>query len=86
LLDPAAVIARHPTAQKIKRAEITSEGPNEVWRCDGHDKLKKYGFVIWGMRDKYSGKWLGLWVVPSDRFGIIAAYLWLSAVQKLRGE
>ena len=27
------------------------QGPNEVWHCDGYDKLKPYGFAIHGCID-----------------------------------
>jgi len=64
---------------------LTSAGPNEVWCCDGHDKLCKYGFAIWGVRDKFSRKWLGLWVMPNNRLSDSVAYLWLTLVRKLGG-
>src|ERR1700744_1230561 len=84
-LDPDAVIARNPMAHKLYRVPLTSEGPNDVWCCDGHDKLVKYGFAIWGMRDKFSRKWLGLWVVPNNRIGLVVTYLWLTVVRDLGG-
>ena len=31
-------------------------------------------------------KWLGAWVVPSNRMGNVIAYLWLCAVQKYGGK
>lgn len=86
LLDPAAALARNPTSRVIRRSPLTSEGPNEVWCCDRHDKLCKYGFAIWGIRDKFSRKWLGLWVMPNNRFGVVVAYFWLSLVRDLKGE
>ena len=86
MVDPEGVVARHPTSRQIRRVPLLSKGPNEVWCCDGHDKLCKYGFAIWGMRDKFSRKWLGLWVVPNNRIGGVVAYLWLSVVHKLGGK
>src|ERR1700754_3763732 len=86
MLDPSAALARNPTARQIKHIALTSEGPNEVWCCNGHDKLTKYGFVIWGIRDKFSRKWLGLWVVLNNRIGIVVAYLWLTVVRDLGGK
>jgi len=85
VLDPAGVDARNPTSRRIQRVPLTSEGPNDVWCCDGHDKLVKYGFAIWGFRDKFSRKWLGLWVIPNNRIGIVVAYLWLKVVRQLGG-
>lgn len=88
ILDPEGVILRGPTARRIERRPLTSAGPNEVWCCDGHDKLAKYGFSIWGMRDKFSRKWLGVWCLPtsSNRYAVVAAYLWLSVVLELGGK
>lgn len=85
-LDPLGLELRNPTAKQIKRIALTSAGPNEVWCCDGHDKLVKYGFAIWGFRDKFSRKWLGLWVIPNNRVGVVVAYLWLSVVHDLGGK
>jgi hypothetical protein len=76
---------RTPNSKQIQRTALTSEGPNEVWCCDGHDKLCRYGFAIWGIRDKYSRKWLGLWVMPNNRIGSAVAYLWLKLVRKIGG-
>jgi hypothetical protein len=85
MVDPEGVLARHPTARRIRRVPLSSQGPNEVWCCDGHNKLCKYGFAIWGVRDKFSRKWLGLWVLPSNRIANIVAYLWLTLVEKIGG-
>lgn len=85
MVDPVAALARHPTSRQIRRVQLISRGPNEVWCCDGHDKLSKYGFGMWGIRDKFSRKWLGLWVLPNNRIGGVVAFLWLSLVHKLGG-
>jgi hypothetical protein len=74
-----------PTMKKIKRGVLTSLGPHHEWSGDGHDKLVKLGFPIWGIRDKWSGKWLGLWVVPNNRYKEAVAYLYLSLVTELAG-
>jgi len=85
LMDPEAATARNPTSRQFRRIPLTSKGPNEVWCMDGHDKLCKYGFAIWGIRDKFSRKWLGLWVVPNNRLQDVVAYLWLSLVRDSGG-
>jgi hypothetical protein len=72
---PEGFIDRHPTAKKIVRTPLTSAGPNEEWSGDGHDKINKLGFGIYGIRDKASGKWLGLWLVPNNRKGEMVGYL-----------
>jgi len=38
-MDPQGALSRNPTFRQIRRIALTSEGPNDVWCCDGHDKL-----------------------------------------------
>ena len=85
-LDPDGFASREPTARKIQRGTLVAVGPHDEWSCDGHDKLVKYGFPIWGVRDKWGGKWLGLWVIPNNRYKDVIAYLWLSLVKDLGGR
>jgi hypothetical protein len=85
-MDPDGFTMREPDAQKIHRGVLVSLGPHHEWSCDGHDKLSKIGFPIWGVRDKWSGKWLGLWVVPNNRFMTVIAYLYLSLIVLLGGK
>ena len=59
---------------------------SEAEQLDGHDKLYKIGFPIWAIVDDATSKWLGAWVVPSNRMGNVIAYLWLCAVQKYGGK
>lgn len=82
---PEGFIQRNPTAHRIVRAALTSLGPHEEWSADGHDKLCKYGLAIWAVRDKFSSKWLGLWVMPNNRIALAIAYCWLSLVRSLGG-
>ena len=65
---------------------LPCEGPNDVWLCDGHDKLGGYGFTLWGLRDKFSQKWLALWVLPNNRIDQVVPYLWLKLVHDLGGK
>lgn len=76
---------RDPVAKKIQRKPLTAAGPNHEWSGDGHEKLAALGFPVWGIRDKWSGKWLGLWCVPSARHKVVVAYLFLSLVHELGG-
>ncbi|EIN04921.1 hypothetical protein PUNSTDRAFT_116208 [Punctularia strigosozonata HHB-11173 SS5] len=59
--------------------------PHHEWSGDGHDKLARISFPIWGIRDCWSGKWLGLWVVPNNRFKSLITYLYLWLVHELGG-
>jgi hypothetical protein len=86
LLFPQGFDIRDPNTKKVKRKPLLSLGPNDEWSCDGHDKLKAYGFPIWGVRDKWSRKWLGLWVVPDNRLGLVIAYLYLRLVRDKGGK
>ena len=77
---------REPTAKKVIWQALVSLGIHHEWSCDGHDKLNSCGFQIYGVKDKWSGKWLGLWVVPNNRYKIVIAYLWLSLMIKYKGK
>ncbi|KAM5544110.1 hypothetical protein V8D89_002296 [Ganoderma adspersum] len=85
-LDPDGFSKRAPTSKKKHRVALVVLGPDFEWSCDGHEKLSKLGFPIWGIRDVWSGKWLGLWVVPNNRLKVVVAYLYLSLVRELGGK
>ncbi|KAG8938640.1 hypothetical protein FRC04_008035 [Tulasnella sp. 424] len=82
---PEGFDVREPTAKRIPRGTLYALGPHDCWSMDGHDKLTERGFPIYGIRDKWSGQWLGLWVVPNNRVGNVVAYLYLSLVHELGG-
>ena len=82
---PEGFELRDPLAKKIKRGVLVAIGPHEEWSGDGHDKLSPIGFPIYGIRDKWSGKWLGIWVVPNNRLADVVAYLWLTLMEELEG-
>lgn len=84
--NPAGFQLRDPTAKKIWRVPIVSIGIHERWTADGHDKLNKIGFPIWAAVDFATGKILDAWVVPNNRLGTVIAYLFLSLVEKFKGE
>ncbi|KAH9884127.1 hypothetical protein C8Q73DRAFT_749482 [Cubamyces lactineus] len=84
-LDGEGFQLRHPRTKKKHRVALVVLGPDYEWSCDGHDKLASIGFPIWGIRDVWSGKWLGLWVVPNNRLKVVVAYLYLSLVRELGG-
>ena len=82
---PEGFALREPTAKKVFRVPKVPIGIHERWAGDGHDKLYKIGFPIWAVVDDATGKWLGAWVVPSNRIGEIVAYLFLCLVEKYEG-
>ncbi|KAG6372147.1 hypothetical protein JVT61DRAFT_8557 [Boletus reticuloceps] len=83
--DPTGFELRDPTVKKILRQPLVALGPHHEWSGDGHDKLSSIGFPIWGIRDKWSGKWLGLWVVPNNRLKTAIAYLYLTTIENVGG-
>ena len=64
-----------PRAWKILHIAKNPVGIHEHWAGDGHDKLYSIGFPIWAIVDDATSKWLGAWVVPSNRMGNIVGYL-----------
>jgi hypothetical protein len=84
--DPDAFGERNPSGKKIQRSQKKPIGIHERWAGDGHDKLYKIGFPIWAVVDDATTKWLGAWVVPSNRMGIIVGYLFLLTVEKYGGR
>jgi hypothetical protein len=85
LQDPEGFSIRDPTAKRIQRVALVVPGPHYEWSGDGHDKLAAIGFPIWELRDVWSGKWLGIWVLPNNRLKLAIAYLYLSLVEELGG-
>jgi hypothetical protein len=78
---------REPGAKKILRIAKNplAVGIHERWAGDGHDKLYGIGFPIWAVVDDATSRWLGAWVVPSNRMGNIVGYLFLALVKKYGG-
>ena len=83
---PEGFAKRDPTAKKIFRVAKVPLGIHERWSCDGHDKLYKIGFPVYAIVDDATSKWLGAWIVPSNRVGFIIGYLFLCLVEEYEGE
>ncbi|KAF8331035.1 uncharacterized protein EI90DRAFT_3123712 [Cantharellus anzutake] len=75
---------REPCGKKIRRHPI-SVGPGAEWSGDGHEKLKKIGFSIYGIHDVATGKWLKLKLLPDNRLKETIAYVYLELVEELGG-
>ncbi len=84
--DPEGFSQREPTSKKIRRFPKYPVGIHERWSADGHDKLYKIGFPIYGIVDDATGKSLGAWVLPSNRLGFLIAYCFLCVVEKYGGK
>lgn len=85
-LDPEGFDRPQPHKKKIHRTPLTALGPNHEWSGDGHDKLTAIGFPIYGIRDKWSGLWIGLWVLPNNRLKRAVAYCYLQVVHEMGGK
>lgn len=84
---PKSFDLHEPTAtKKVHHTQLVALGPNHEWSGDGHDKLSAIRFPIWGIHDKWSGRWLGLWVVPNNRVKNAVAYMYLSLVYRIGGK
>ncbi|TFY75926.1 hypothetical protein EWM64_g8088 [Hericium alpestre] len=82
---PEGFEKRMPTTTKILRHPKHPIGIHERWSADGHDKLYSIGFPVWAVVDDATSKWLGAWIVPSNRLGVIIAYCFLDVVEKFQG-
>lgn len=75
-----------PSSKKIFQVAKVPIGIHERWAGDGHEKLYKIGFPIWAVVDDTTGKWIGVWVIPSNRMGYIIGYLFLCLVELFGGK
>ena len=77
---PEGFAQRAPGRKIIHRTPLHSLGPDEEWSMDGHDKLAKAGFGIYGIRDKFSGKYLYYRVLPSNRYAAVIGMVFLECI------
>lgn len=75
---------RMPTSKQITRSPLTSIGPNE-WLMDGHDKLQVAGFDIYGVQEKWLGRWHHCWVIPSNCYAAVVGVIQLECIKKVGG-
>lgn len=54
VVDPEGVAIRAAAFTTWRRREFLIQGPNKVPLIDGHDKLSRFGFEIYGAIDAYS--------------------------------
>ncbi|KAI5788940.1 hypothetical protein DFH27DRAFT_632694, partial [Peziza echinospora] len=53
-----------------RRGQYQIKGPNRVWSIDGHDKLSRFGFQIYGCIDAYSRYIVWCYVGHSNRTAV----------------
>lgn len=70
-IDPEGVaIQGKAFASSRRRKESFVKGPNRVFSIDGHDKLSKFGFEIYGAIDAYSRYIVSCYVEISNRTAV----------------
>ena len=70
-VDPAGVAIRSQMiGKKRARHEFHIQGPNRVLSIDGHDKLARFGFEIYGAIDAYSRYIVWCYVGISNRTAV----------------
>lgn len=81
VVDPEGVEARR--RYKLKRRTYNSPGPNFIWHADNYDKLKRFGFPIYGCIDGYSRKVIWLEVSKSNNDPKVIGSYYLKTIKKL---
>jgi transposase InsO family protein len=83
-LDSLGVAVRNPLNDRgglNRTRNFTVKGPNWLWCLDGHDKLKPYGFEIYGCVDAYSRKIIWFFVGSSNATAVSVLKQYLQAVK-----
>ncbi|KAH9444929.1 hypothetical protein Pst134EB_025181 [Puccinia striiformis f. sp. tritici] len=71
--------------QSCKRRVYRTLGPNHIWSCDGHNKLKPFGLTVYGFIDAWSRKILGMYVHVTNNDPRHIAVYFLHIVSKAGG-
>lgn len=64
-----------------KRGQYGVPGPNRIWSIDGHDKLSRFGFEIYGCIDAYSRCIMWAYVGHSNRTAVSVMKQYLLTVK-----
>ena len=71
VVDPEGVASRAEAfCIHRRRREFSIKGPNRVLSVDGHDKLSRFGFEIYGAIDAYSRYIVWCYVGISNRTAV----------------
>ena len=71
-MDPGETETRR--ADRLRRRQYVSVGPNLCWHADGYDKRKPYGFPIHGFVDAF---------LRTNSDPVVFAYLYIETVEKI---
>ncbi|MEM9091310.1 MAG: hypothetical protein AAGC93_21535, partial [Cyanobacteria bacterium P01_F01_bin.53] len=69
--------------RNLKCRIYTVKGPNHLWHADGNDKLKRYGFCIYGCIDGFSRKVIWLSCTRTNKDPILVASDFLKSIAKI---
>jgi hypothetical protein len=83
LSNPRAVASR--LRGVLQRRRYTSRGPNHTWHCDGYDKLKNFGFALYGAIHGFSRKILWLSCSTTNNDPKVILHYYLTTVRTQRG-
>ena len=81
-VDPGGVELR--SRNVIRRRVYETKGPFHVSHIDGHDKLKKWGFALYGGIDGFSRKVLWLNVSTTNNDPLVVANYFLQCVTRYK--
>ena len=76
-LDPEGIEIRR--SRRLRRRTYRVPGPNYCWHTDGYDKLKPYGFPIYGCIDGWSRKIIWVRVAQSNNNPLVPGSFILKA-------
>lgn len=79
IIDPEGVEGR--SRYKLKRRIYNVPGPNYIWHADNHDKLKRFGFAIYGCIDGYSKKITFIEVSNTNNNPAVIGSYYLKAIE-----
>ena len=82
--DPIGVAQRNPSLRHpplARQENYITAGPDEIWSCDGHDKLARFGFQIYGAVDAYSRKLIWIYCGNANRSSISVLQQYIQAVK-----
>ncbi|XP_051170486.1 uncharacterized protein LOC127287539 [Leptopilina boulardi] len=79
-IDPDGVEGRR--RYRLKRRVYSAPGPNHIWHADNHDKLKRFGFPIYGCIDGFSKKVIWLRVSRTNNNPNVIGSYYLTAIEK----
>ena len=82
-LDPEGTAARTPGLRRARIKNYITDGPNQLWCLDGHDKISQYYIQIYAAVDAYSRKVLWIYCGTANRAKYSILYQYLQTVRLL---